>query len=286
MAARPTVRRVLPLTYGWEHLPETVSILGGDPTVRLREPVPGVLCEVDGGWVLLDAGFNAPQLTDPARASAYRFAEYVDELAGPEGDTVDEAFERVGVDPGDVVAVAVSHLHYDHAGGLHRFEGGVPVHCQRAELDTARRDLGRGREQPGTRAIDYAALDVRWHLADGDVEVAPGITGVLTAGHTTGHQSFVVDLPEGRGFVFAFDAADLRRNLDEEVAPGGLYSTAPQAAAQAVESIRRLKAVAAERGYPVVPGHDPDAWPALTAQLGVPGPRAATRLLEPQSLDA
>src|SRR5258706_11136505 len=31
----------------------------------LREPVPGVLCEVDGGWVLLDAGFNAPLVRDP-----------------------------------------------------------------------------------------------------------------------------------------------------------------------------------------------------------------------------
>ncbi|MCW2916569.1 MAG: aiiA 2, partial [Actinomycetia bacterium] len=37
------VRRVVPLTFGWENLPETVSIHGGDPTRHLREPVPGVL---------------------------------------------------------------------------------------------------------------------------------------------------------------------------------------------------------------------------------------------------
>src|SRR3954471_6584534 len=59
------VRRVVPLTFGWENLPETVSIHGGDPTRRLREPVPGVLLELDGGLMLRDTGFNIPLRRDP-----------------------------------------------------------------------------------------------------------------------------------------------------------------------------------------------------------------------------
>lgn len=39
-----------------------------------------------------------------------------------------------------------------------------------------------------------------------------------------------------------------------------------------IDAIRRLKAIAAERGYRLVPGHDPVVWPAFTAELGVPGP--------------
>jgi N-acyl homoserine lactone hydrolase len=31
--------------------------------------------------------------------------------------------------------------------------------------------------------------------------------------------------------------------------------------------IRRLKQIAAERGYPLIPGHDPHVWPALIEQL-------------------
>jgi glyoxylase-like metal-dependent hydrolase (beta-lactamase superfamily II) len=34
-----------------------------------------------------------------------------------------------------------------------------------------------------------------------------------------------------------------------------------------VAQIRKLKQIAADRGYRLVPGHDPVAWPALTAQL-------------------
>jgi N-acyl homoserine lactone hydrolase len=43
-----------------------------------------------------------------------------------------------------------------------------------------------------------------------------------------------------------------------------------------VAQIRKLKRIAAERGYRLVPGHDPDVWPALTAQLAG-GARPAAR---------
>ncbi|MDX6214240.1 MAG: N-acyl homoserine lactone hydrolase, partial [Frankiales bacterium] len=124
--------------------------------------------------------------------------------------------------------------------------------------------------------IDYDDPKIDWQLADDDVELAPGVTAVMTPGHTPGHQSFVIDLDDtaaeaygATGFVLAFDAADLQRNIDEELSPGGMVDTTP---AQGIESIRRLKSIAAERDYQLVPGHDPLAWPAFTKQLGVPGP--------------
>jgi glyoxylase-like metal-dependent hydrolase (beta-lactamase superfamily II) len=33
---------------------------------------------------------------------------------------------------------------------------------------------------------------------------------------------------------------------------------------ETVEPIRRLKKIAAERGYPLIPGHDPHVWPEMT----------------------
>jgi N-acyl homoserine lactone hydrolase len=89
----------------------------------------------------------------------------------------------------------------------------------------------------------------------------------LTAGHTPGHQSFVVTVDEsvgGGGFVFAFDAADLTENIEREVAVGGRIGAGPEVSE---EQIRKLKRIATERGYRLIPGHDPVAWPALTAEL-------------------
>jgi N-acyl homoserine lactone hydrolase len=268
------VRRVVPLTFGWEHIPKSISVRGAPADVRLREPVPGVLLEVDGGWFLLDTGFNTPILLDELLRRRMVHMGIEDELVGDHGDSVERAFEHVGVDPRDVVAVAVSHLHYDHAGGIRWFAEHAPIHSQRRELAHA---LAVEAPEPEALCrIDYDDARIDWRLADGDVELAPGITAVVTAGHTVGHQSFVVDLADGGGFVFAFDAADLQENLDDEVAPG---SVATGDEAEAVESIRRLKAIATERGYRVIPGHDPDVWPAFTAELGVAGPTGPGRFL-------
>ena len=43
------VRRIILLTLGYEELPKAVSVHGTPRDQRLREPVPGVLLECDGG---------------------------------------------------------------------------------------------------------------------------------------------------------------------------------------------------------------------------------------------
>jgi N-acyl homoserine lactone hydrolase len=273
------VGRVVPITFGWEDLPETISIHNGDPAVRYREPVPGVLVQLDGGWLLLDTGFNVPLVRDPFLRRRFHSGDISAELLADDRDSLEVAFDTVGLSPDDVIVVALSHLHNDHAGGLRWFTERCPVHLQRAELDYALSGPTADGDSPirhGFFSIDYDDPRIDWQLAEDDVEVAPGVTAVMTPGHTPGHQSFVIDLDSAAaerygtpGFVLAFDAADLQRNIDDELSPGGMVNTTP---AQGIESIRRLKSLAAQKGYQLVPGHDPVAWPAFTKQLGVPGP--------------
>ena len=263
----------MPLTFGWEHLPLAVSIADADPSIRMREPVPGILLEVDGGWFLLDTGFNTPVLLDLQLRRRLHHNGVDEELVGSEGDTIERAFELVGVDPGEVIGVGISHLHYDHAGGIRWFAEQAPLHMQRRELYHALAQ--RAPESQAMFRCDFDDHRIDWRLIDGDVELAPGLTAVATYGHTIGHQSFVVDLADGSGFVFAFDAADLQRNIDEELAPG----STPAGREEAIDSIRRLKAIAAEKGYRVIPGHDPDVWPAFTTEMACAGPAEPGRYL-------
>lgn len=260
------VRRVVPLTLGWEDLPLSVSIDGANPEERMVEPVPGVLLLCDGGWLLLDTGFNPALIRDPAlRRRFHGDPLFRPILPGP-GDPLEDALAKAGVELGDVRLVAVSHLHHDHAGGVRHFAGRVPVHLQRTELD-----YGLSRhpepEEHGMYRIDFDDPSIDWRLADGDVSIAPGVTAVLTAGHTPGHQSFVVDLDEsvgGGGLVFAFDAADLSANIDRELAVGGRVAATAE---QTIEVIRRLKSLSAAKGYQLLPGHDPLVWPAFTERM-------------------
>jgi N-acyl homoserine lactone hydrolase len=263
------VRRIVPLTLGWEDLPKAVSVEGASGTEMLREPVPGVLLECDGGWLLLDTGFNTALIRDPALRERYHGDPLVQPVLPGPGEPLAEALAGAGIDLAGVHAVAVSHLHNDHAGGLKHFAGRVPVHIQRAELDYGLSgDAGPdGPESHGIYRADFDDPRIDWRAAEGDTEIAPGVTAVLTAGHTPGHQSFVVSLDEsvgGGGFVFAFDAADLTENVEREVAVGGRIGAPPEVS---VAQIRKLKRIAADRGYRLVPGHDPVAWPALTAEL-------------------
>jgi glyoxylase-like metal-dependent hydrolase (beta-lactamase superfamily II) len=260
------VRRIVLLTLGWEDLPKAVSVDGAPPEQRMREPVPGVLLQCDGGWLLLDTGFNSALINDAGLHRRF-FGDpiYKAILPGP-GEPLEEALVRAGIDIADIYAVGLSHLHHDHAGGLRLFAGRVPVHAQQAEYTYGMSNHPEP-ERHAMNRIDYDDPAIDWRLADGDVEIAPGVTAVLTAGHTPGHQSFVVDLDEsvgGGGFVFAFDAADLTENIEHELAVGGRINASPE---QSVEQIRKLKRLAAERGYRLIPGHDPVVWPALTREL-------------------
>jgi len=267
------VRRIVPLTLGWEDLPKSVSVEGASDQERLREPVPGVLLECDGGWLLLDTGFNAALITDPALRRRFHGDPAIQPVLPGPGEPLDEALAGVGVDMAKIYAVAVSHLHNDHAGGLKHFAGRVPVHIQRAELDFGF-SSPPGPEEDGIFRVDFDDPRIDWQVAEGDAEIAPGVRAVLTAGHTPGHQSFVVSLDDsvgGGGFVFAFDAADLTENIEREVAVGGRIGVGPEVS---VQQIRKLKRIAADRGYRLIPGHDPVAWPALTAELAASAQQA------------
>ena len=219
------IRRVQPVIFGWQQTPESVSICGGSPTKLIREPDTGALLETDRGWVLLDTGSPPRMGTD---------------------------LEPVELPP--ISIVALSHLQYDHAGGLHRFaDGRTPIYVQRSEYEFA---TTSATEAQAYYRADYTVPDLNWQFLDGDAEILPGLRALFTPGHTPGHQSFLVELSSGRQLIFAFDAADLEENIDREIGVGEAIGVTP---AETVSAIRRLKKL----GAPIIPGHDPGVWRAL-----------------------
>ena len=105
-----------------------------------------------------------------------------------------------GVDPESITDVVVTHLHFDHAGGLtHEHDSRlVPtfpnarVHVQRQEHDDARANFGIMKttyRDENFKPIDQAES---WRLHDGEAEIVAGIRPLLTLGHTRGHQSIII----------------------------------------------------------------------------------------------
>ncbi len=109
-----------------------------------------------------------------------------------------DALAEHDLSPADVRIVINSHLHFDHCGQNAVFKH-APFYIQRSELERARSEKDGVSEW-----FDFAGA--RFELVDGDAQIAEGVRVVATPGHTVGHQSVIVDTPDG-GAVMIGDAA-------------------------------------------------------------------------------
>ncbi len=107
---RYSVRRIILLTLGWEELPRSFSVHGDTSGARLREPVPGILLQADGGWVLLDTGFNPALVSDGPLYRRFHSRNHAIEafLPAGTGDPLEQALERASLALEDIKGVAVS----------------------------------------------------------------------------------------------------------------------------------------------------------------------------------
>jgi len=130
------------------------------------------------------------------------------------------ALLAAGVMPESITDVTVSHLHFDHAGGLTFEQDGrlVPtfprarVHVPRREFEDARSAYGimtATYREENFQPLDAAAL---WRLLDGATEIVPGVDSRPTPGHTRGHHSIVVR-GQARTLVFGGDLMPTRHHL-------------------------------------------------------------------------
>ena len=156
-----------------------------DSDHRLLQALNCLLVETPAGRVLIETGIGE-RVTDKVR-----------EMRRYEGRPVVPAMEAAGFDPASVDVVAMSHLHFDHAGGLLRSDGSkafprARIVAQRAEWDIALDDNSRivaSYDQPELRLVREWGSD---GAVDGGVELLPGVSVMRTGGHSKGHQAIVV----------------------------------------------------------------------------------------------
>jgi N-acyl homoserine lactone hydrolase len=205
----------------------------------VRVPVSSYLIETDSERILVDTGLHP-------EAAEGMVAHYEDEtLAVFECEQERSIAEQI--DLASLTRVVLTHLHFDHAGGLALVPESVPIVVQRAEWEAGRERAGIERNFLQPR--DYAGHEREVIFVDGDHDLlGDGSVELLsTPGHTTGHQSVRVG-----EIVIGADVAHFAEVLDDPRFPA--FAADFDAQLRSAERLRGLR----EKGLTVLPGHDPE----------------------------
>jgi glyoxylase-like metal-dependent hydrolase (beta-lactamase superfamily II) len=187
----------------------------------------------DGDYLLWDTGHA---MTTPNFAPK---VSIVDQLA------------KLNIKPDQVKYVGISHYHADHTGQVASFP--------KATLLIGAREWDAITAPKPAEGVNYKPFE-NWAKGEGKVEplvldkdvFGDGSVIVLrTPGHTPGHQSLLVKLPQSGAFILSGDAAHFHENYDSDGVPAFNYDRA-----QTVASLERLKKLVATQKAKLIIQHD------------------------------
>ena len=238
------VQRLHALQNGFMGFEKSGLFYGERSAERVAIPVTCYVVRSGDSVILFDTGLSPRAV--PGLAKNDPLARFED------ADLLVHRLDSLGLGPDDVDMVVLSHLHFDHAGGAQLFP--------RSELIVQQDEYAFAHHPPSFFAPYYYRKnfdlpDYRWRLLDGDTELAPGVTALRSDGHTPGHQSLLVELPESGPVILARDCCYWQANIDRELPPGVVWEPA-----RAMHSIKRLKTIARLTGGRIFPSHDPVFW--------------------------
>ena len=159
-----------------------------------------------GKWLLWDTGSDDDLVSEPdGRIIAHG-------ILGIVRKTVAWQLEEIGVAPHEIGTIAISHAHFDHVGNCRLFRKARWV-AQRAEYNAM---FGANPEEFGYLPELYATLRQNpIELVDGDHDIFGdgAVRLIFTPGHTLGHCSLLVRLPETGPVLLSGDVAHNRENF-------------------------------------------------------------------------
>jgi glyoxylase-like metal-dependent hydrolase (beta-lactamase superfamily II) len=168
-----------------------------------------------------------------------------------------EAIARLGIEPGSVRQVIITHFHYDHVGNLGLFPDAELLVPER-ELEfwtgplARRHQFAEHVEAGELEQLAAAHREGRVRTFAGEAELLPGVTTIPLPGHSPGQVGLMVATPGG-SVALASDAVHLYEEWERD-RPFGVIADLEQMYA----SYDHLRELCGSSGAVMVPGHDPE----------------------------
>lgn len=238
---------------GQFHSPGAGMGMDGD---RVTVPIPFYVLEHPDGVALFDCGLPAAMCDRSESYLRALQAQDLDVSLTPQ-ETLTANLERLDIDPAKVRYAAISHLHFDHAGGLKELPNATVV-VQRREWEAGFEPELSNKYGLRKRYFD---LGHPVTLVDGEYDLFGDGSAVLipSYGHTPGHQSLRVRSEQG-DHILVGDACYHCGVVESRRFPDYSDHAAMNAALDGLLALRAPETV-------MVWGHDPDQWgarPVLT----------------------
>jgi glyoxylase-like metal-dependent hydrolase (beta-lactamase superfamily II) len=237
------------------------------------EPLPiyAFAIEHREGVIVVDTGETA-RTSEPGYIPRWHpyFRLGVREWVAPEQE-IGPQMEQLGIPPADVRWVVMTHMHTDHAGGLHHFPKSE-ILVSRKELSLSSGRLGRVRGYLNNHLPDWydpTVVDLRPAsygpfpeslplTAAGDVTIVP------LAGHTPGQIGVIVENGD-HAVLLAGDSY-----YHEEAMLHGIVDGVSPSDSAALLTHARIRAYAADTPTVYLVAHDPQTGARLAQRRAVP----------------
>jgi glyoxylase-like metal-dependent hydrolase (beta-lactamase superfamily II) len=222
--------------------PVAALIKGADASRKLDIAMTVWLVRGNGRIILVDSGFYREQFLTRWKPK---------DFAKPS-----EALADLGVKPEDVTDVIITHMHWDHAGGMDLFPK-ARIWLQKDEYTYYTGEAWQQKDTHGGIDKDDVLTAVRLNmegrigLVNGDAqEIIPGITCYTGGKHTYQSQYVGVTTKSGT-VVLASDNMYLYENLEKHLPIAQTLDADSNLRAQ-----DRMKQIAGDPTR-IIPGHDP-----------------------------
>lgn len=221
--------------------------------VWVEIPVTAAVVIHKDGIVLFDTGIAPDAMQTHAKGlmEAFPITRFSDE------NLIEKQLALIGLKPGDISFIVISHLHLDHIGQAKVFKDyHIPIIVQKKELMYALYMLWQGKGGAYDLADLQPLIGAAWHpIDDTRFDLLDGVTLEWTGGHTPGHQVMRVTTKAGNTYIFTGDYLHLPQEYDLE-AKGWLLGDADEWHAY----IRKLKVMVKAYHAKLAISHDPQLW--------------------------
>ncbi|QPC95638.1 MBL fold metallo-hydrolase (plasmid) [Mesorhizobium sp. INR15] len=202
-----------------------------------------------GRRILVDTGFPAKYAYDIAKASEEdNLGDFGEVIALTEANLPAGQLACIGLSPADIDCLVMTHTHIDHVGGIADFPRAPLV------IGAEERSLPRPLYWKGGQPLEWP--DVETIVVSKDLDLFPGVRLLTTPGHSPGHLSLLVSLPNTGQVLLTADAISRPAEIEGRFA--GSWNEE-----MAIESAERILRIAKSCNAFVIYGHSPEQWPTL-----------------------